>query len=65
MKVTFNIYIETYIFILYFYVCIVERLDLGLGGPGHCPVFGTPFHPSLGLGLCPVSVHLDHSPIRS
>ena len=26
---------------------------LGLGGPGHNPVFGTPFGPSLGLGLGP------------
>ena len=28
----------------------------GLGGPGHGPVFGTLFGPSLGLGLGPVSV---------
>ena len=36
---------------------------LGLGGPGHGPVFGTPFGPSLGLGS--VSVHLGHGPVRS
>ena len=40
-------------------------LRLGLGGPGHGPVFGTPFGPSLGLGLGPVSVHLGHGPVRS
>ena len=28
-------------------------------------VFGTPFGPSLGLGLGPVSVHLGHDPVRS
>ena len=42
---------------------------LGLGGPGHGPVFGTPFGPSLGLSLGPPlsrfgsvlsSVSLDH-----
>ena len=29
------------------------------------PVFGTPFSPSLGLGLGPVSVHLGHGLVRS
>ena len=29
------------------------------------PVFGTPFGPSLGLGIGPVSVHLGHGPVRS
>ena len=38
---------------------------LGLGSPGHGPVFGTPFGPSLGLGLGPVSVHLGHGSVRS
>ena len=37
--------------------------ERGLGGPGHGPVFGTPFGPSLGLG--PISVHLGHGLVRS
>ena len=48
----------------------IRQLDtarLGLGGPGHGPVFGTPFGPSLGLGpprsrsgSVLTSVSLDH-----
>ena len=46
-----------------YYIHFSHRSCVALGGPGHGPVFGTPFGPSLGLG--PVSVHLGHGPIRS
>ena len=37
------------------------RLCLGLGDPGHGPVFGTPFGPN--LNSVSVSVHLCHSSV--
>ena len=36
---------------------------LGLGGPGHGPVFGTTFGPN--LNSVSVSVHLGHGSVRS
>ena len=43
----------------------IFRSRVGLGGPGHGPVFGTPFGPRLGLSHGPVSVHLGHGSVRS
>ena len=42
-----------------------ERLRSRVGRSRSGSVFDTPFGPSLGLGLGPVSVHLGHGPVRS
>ena len=39
--------------------------QLGLGGPGHGPVFGTPFGQNLNSVLVSVSVYLGHGSVRS
>ena len=46
---------------LYYSFLIVPHscLQLGFGGPGHSPIFGTPLDPNLNL----VSVHLDHGSV--
>ena len=49
---------------------MISRANINLYRVGRSrsgPVFGTPFGPSLGLGLGlrPVSVHLGHGPVRS
>ena len=40
-------------------------LLLGLGGPGHGSVFGTPFGLNLNSVSVSVSVHLGHDSVRS
>ena len=37
---------------------------LGLGGPGHGPVFGTPLGPHLNSVSVSISVHLGHGSVR-
>ena len=44
---------------------IFIALQVGLGGPGHGPVFGTPFGLHLNSVSIWVSVHLDHCSVRS
>ena len=41
------------------------KVPIRVGRSRSGPIFGTPFGPSLGLGLGPVSVHLGHNPVRS
>ena len=40
-------------------------LLLRLGGPGHSPVFGTPFGPNLNLVSISISIHLGHGSVQS
>ena len=62
-----SVAIFTNLFVSNFSFLFALFSQLGLGGPGLGPIFGTPFGPSLGLGLGldPVSVHLGHGLVRS
>ena len=42
---------------------VAHCLGLGLGGPGHSPVFGTPFGPNLNSVSVLVSVHPGHGSV--
>ena len=44
---------------------LLGAAGVGNGGPGHGPVFGTPFGPNLNSVSGSVSVHLGHGSVRS
>ena len=55
------LWIDDCVLIMTYKFLVMGRVGRSRSGP----IFGTPFGPSLGLGLGPVSVHLGHGLVRS